>query len=222
MAAPGLNDVSCLIEVGEAVLSEAFVPELSIDALDPGVLDRLAGADAMKFDAVLMRPGIKRPSRELRAIVDGNGVGQLPVPMKTGVARDRSGTTDARSGYSMTLQRCDDFFAEAMPHLRQRHAPRAVPIPCNGRSGSRSWVHVVHFASDLLPGIPFLVIAVFSLNKARSMDPVVKLIQLFARMIQSCCYLMVRKSLSTSRCNESASCSAGSRGSRAHAISADT
>jgi hypothetical protein len=48
----------------------------AVEALDVGVLHRLAGLDEAQLDAVAGRPGLHRPARELRAVVGADDLGQ--------------------------------------------------------------------------------------------------------------------------------------------------
>jgi hypothetical protein len=52
------------------VLVEAFIAEAPVEALDVGVLDRLAGPDEGKAYRPLVGPGIQRLALEFRAMID--------------------------------------------------------------------------------------------------------------------------------------------------------
>jgi hypothetical protein len=51
VGAPRFDDQSCFAEAVEQVLILAFVPEPAVEALDKGVLHRLARRDVVPFDA---------------------------------------------------------------------------------------------------------------------------------------------------------------------------
>jgi hypothetical protein len=56
----------------EPVLIEAFIAKPAIEALDIGVLDRLARSNECEPCRSLVRPGIERLALELGAVVHGD------------------------------------------------------------------------------------------------------------------------------------------------------
>ena len=62
----------------EPVLVQALVAELAVEALDVGVLRRLAGLDQAQLDAALVGPLVERPARELRPLVGPDRLRQRP------------------------------------------------------------------------------------------------------------------------------------------------
>ena len=69
IAAPGRDDRLGVLERREPVFVEAFVAELAVEALDVGVLGRLAGLDQQQLYAVGLRPLVQRSAGELRPLV---------------------------------------------------------------------------------------------------------------------------------------------------------
>ena len=65
-------------QVGEPVFVQAFIPELSVEAFNESILDRLAGFDEVQSHGVTIGPFIQCLADELRAIIDNDGPGQLP------------------------------------------------------------------------------------------------------------------------------------------------
>src|SRR5215204_3020233 len=66
---PLLAHTSRLFQTDEPVLAQALVAELPVEALDEGVLHRLARVDEAQGDAALSRPLIHRLAHELRPVV---------------------------------------------------------------------------------------------------------------------------------------------------------
>ncbi len=52
VVAPVVNDAAHVAQTGEPVLRQALVTEAAVEALDVGVLHRLAGLDEAQLDAV--------------------------------------------------------------------------------------------------------------------------------------------------------------------------
>ena len=65
---PVIDDAAHVAQAGEPVLRQALVPEAAVEALDIGVLHRLAELDEARLDTVPDDPGLHRPARELRAV----------------------------------------------------------------------------------------------------------------------------------------------------------
>jgi hypothetical protein len=65
----GLDRPASVEQADEPVLVEALLPELSVEALDEGVLHRLAWLDEVKVDSSTVRPAIEHPTSELRPVV---------------------------------------------------------------------------------------------------------------------------------------------------------
>jgi hypothetical protein len=59
---PGFDLSASVIATGVPVLVQAFVPEVAVETLDVGVLDRLAGPDEVQRDAALVGPDVGRLS----------------------------------------------------------------------------------------------------------------------------------------------------------------
>src|SRR5687767_3115632 len=72
---PRLDDAPRLGQRQEPVLTEALVPELSVEALDVRVLDGFAGPDEMELHLMLLRPRVDRATLKLRAVVDHDRAG---------------------------------------------------------------------------------------------------------------------------------------------------
>ena len=53
---PVLNDLSCVRHRQEPVFIQALVPEAPVEALDVGVLDRLARSDEAEYHMMLVGP----------------------------------------------------------------------------------------------------------------------------------------------------------------------
>ena len=71
VAAPGFGDPVGIGEAMEQVLVEAFVPKPPVEALDEGVLHRLARLDVVPLDAVILRPFQDGVRGELRPLAIG-------------------------------------------------------------------------------------------------------------------------------------------------------
>ena len=56
VVAPVVNDAAHVAQTGEPVLRQALVTEAAVEALDVGVLHRLAGLDEAQLDAVAGSP----------------------------------------------------------------------------------------------------------------------------------------------------------------------
>jgi len=66
---PRAQDGASLSKRGEQRLVEQFVAQAGIEALDEGILLRLAGRDVMPLDPRLLRPAQDRQAGEFGAIV---------------------------------------------------------------------------------------------------------------------------------------------------------
>ncbi len=73
---PGFDQVTGFVECGEPVLVEAFIAELAIEAFDESVLGGFARGNEVQLHLVLLRPVMQRLASELRAVVEGDGLGQ--------------------------------------------------------------------------------------------------------------------------------------------------
>src|SRR5262245_54001777 len=62
---PSLDLPSCIGKVNEPILVQALVAKLPVEALDEGVLDRLAGTDEVQLDSRTIGPGVERLAGEL-------------------------------------------------------------------------------------------------------------------------------------------------------------
>src|SRR5918993_685887 len=67
--APSLDDTTGLSEAGEPARVEAFLAEAAVEALDRGVLHRLAGIDEEQLHAVLMGPAVEITTAEFGPVV---------------------------------------------------------------------------------------------------------------------------------------------------------
>jgi len=67
---PRIDDRSDVIDIYEPVFVQAFVSELAVEALHETIIDRLAGADELQPDSVLIRPSIHGVADELGAVID--------------------------------------------------------------------------------------------------------------------------------------------------------
>ena len=56
---PVFDDLARLADAREPVLVQALIPEPAIEALDIGILGRLAWVDEIQLNAVVIGPGIK-------------------------------------------------------------------------------------------------------------------------------------------------------------------
>ncbi len=75
---PGFDLFLCIMQAGKDMLVEAFVPELSVETLDVGILGRLPWLNKVQFNPVFIGPGIHRLTDEFGPVVDGNDFGQTP------------------------------------------------------------------------------------------------------------------------------------------------
>jgi hypothetical protein len=55
---PGLDDAPRVVETEKPVLVEGLIAQLAVEALDVGVLNRLAGPDEVQLYAPLVGPGV--------------------------------------------------------------------------------------------------------------------------------------------------------------------
>ncbi len=69
---PSFNELPSVSEGEEPVLVQALVSEPAVEALDEGVLDRLAGLDEAQSDAPFIGPLVKRPAGQLNPFVAGS------------------------------------------------------------------------------------------------------------------------------------------------------
>jgi len=69
VAAPFFESGAGLGERGEQRLVQELVPEPAVEALDEGVLDRLAGIDVVPINACVRCPGQDRVAGQLGAVV---------------------------------------------------------------------------------------------------------------------------------------------------------
>ncbi len=67
--APRLDGVPGLGQAKESVFVEALVAEPSVEALDVGILVRLAGLDEVQLNALGIRPTVERAPDKLEAVV---------------------------------------------------------------------------------------------------------------------------------------------------------
>src|SRR3712207_4329967 len=72
---PSLDDAARLGQAREPALVETFLAEAAVEALDRGVLHRLAGIDEEQLHAILVGPAVELAATELRTIVDHQRVG---------------------------------------------------------------------------------------------------------------------------------------------------
>ena len=73
MSPPFIDGGSGIVETGEPVQVEAVVPELAVEALDEGVLRRLAWLDEVQFHTRLPCPEEHGLARQLGAVVADDG-----------------------------------------------------------------------------------------------------------------------------------------------------
>jgi hypothetical protein len=66
---PGLDGSPRVRHGEEPVFVQALVTEATVEALDVGVLDRLAGTDKAQAHSGLVRPGIEHLAFELRSVI---------------------------------------------------------------------------------------------------------------------------------------------------------
>src|SRR6266850_2536793 len=76
--APPFDQHPGLVQHGEPVFVETFIPHLPVETLHVGVLHRLAGLDELLLHAALVGPAIQRPTGEFRAVVGYYPFGQAP------------------------------------------------------------------------------------------------------------------------------------------------
>jgi hypothetical protein len=76
---PRLDNGPGLGHRGEPVLVEALVPQLAVEALDEGVLHRLARLDEVQPHPSLVGPGIQRLPGKLWAVVDDDRELELSI-----------------------------------------------------------------------------------------------------------------------------------------------
>ena len=81
---PARKRLAGMIERGEDRLVEQVVTEPAVEALDEGVLRRLAGRDLMPFELCLLPPAQDRRADELRPIVADDRQG-LARPVDDGI-----------------------------------------------------------------------------------------------------------------------------------------
>jgi hypothetical protein len=67
--APALDDLARVRQAEEPVFVQALVAEAAVEALDVGILVRLARVNEVQSDALRVRPGIEGSPDELRPIV---------------------------------------------------------------------------------------------------------------------------------------------------------
>src|ERR1700722_16434308 len=67
---PVLDHLPCVPEIHEPVLVQAFIAELSVEALDQRVLRGLAALDAVQCPLVLISPLLHDAAGELGSVVD--------------------------------------------------------------------------------------------------------------------------------------------------------
>ena len=73
---PRLDEAPRLVKGSKPMFVQAFIAQSTVEALDVGVLHRLARLDEVQLDATAVRPGIQGAARKLWAIIDGEGLGQ--------------------------------------------------------------------------------------------------------------------------------------------------
>ena len=66
---PGVDDCSRIVNAGEPIEIEAVLTELAVEALDEGVLGRLAGLNEVQLDAAFLRPEEHRLTCQLRIVI---------------------------------------------------------------------------------------------------------------------------------------------------------
>ena len=69
---PVLDGVPGMFQTYKPIDVQAFIPQPAIEAFNEGVLDRLAWANEVQFDASLVSPLIQRLTSKFRTIVDGD------------------------------------------------------------------------------------------------------------------------------------------------------
>ncbi len=67
-------------QAGEDLLVQEFIPQAAVEALDEGVLGRLAGLDIVPRDAAIALPAEHRPTGQLGAVVAHDGLGPAIEP----------------------------------------------------------------------------------------------------------------------------------------------
>jgi len=78
VAAPLGDQHSGVCEVVEVMVVQALVAELAVEALDVGVLRRLAGCDQLQIDPPTIGPSVHRSACELRSLVGADRPGRSP------------------------------------------------------------------------------------------------------------------------------------------------
>ncbi len=81
--APGLDRPPRVLQIQEPVLIQALLAQPSVEALDEGVLYRLARPDELELHTPQMRPLIQGPARKLRPVIYANRSRKPTVPGHT-------------------------------------------------------------------------------------------------------------------------------------------
>lgn len=79
--APRFNHELSFLQGHKPVFVETFIPKLSVEALDKGILHRLPWLNEVQMYAVLSRPRIQRRPREFRPVIQNQCLGQRAVPL---------------------------------------------------------------------------------------------------------------------------------------------
>lgn len=69
------DQLPSVVQAGEPVIVEAFIPEAAVEAFDEGVLGGLAGLNQFELDAVPIGPLVQCPPRELWPLVGSDSSG---------------------------------------------------------------------------------------------------------------------------------------------------
>ena len=88
---PIFNDSPGMGEIREPVFVETFVAKRAVEALNEGVLRRLAGLDELQRDAVVVGPGIKGATDELGSVIDHDRASRGLRRVDQPVIRDSQG-----------------------------------------------------------------------------------------------------------------------------------
>ena len=130
-----------LFQVDEPLLAYALIPELAVEALDIGVLHRLAGIHKAQVDANAHRPLIHRLSREFRAVVHDDVQRRPPrggEPLKHRMcARQGSIHLDGQALACIVVddavQRAEDHPSTKVARMKSIEYRALAPVRCRQR-----------------------------------------------------------------------------------------
>jgi len=121
-------------------LVQTLIAKLTVEALDVGVLDRLAGPNEAELDPTAIGPGVQRAAGEFRTVVADDHLRQADAVRQTVEDTDDAGTGQRAvdfDGWALVAEVVDDVERTEAAAVGQRVGHEVHRPPLTRRRGAR-------------------------------------------------------------------------------------